>query len=290
MIAPLMRLSRLNSSGRSVVVLLACLAILLGAAGCANNANFDPTASWSADRLYAEAKDEMNSGNWGAAVKILEKLESRYPFGRYAQQAQIDTAFAHWKEGENGLALAAIDRFLKLYPNHENVDYVLYLKGLVNFNDRASLFTAITGEDMAERDPKAAREAFDSFKELLTRFPESKYAEDAGSRLNFLVNTLASNDVHVARFYMRRGATLAAVNRAQTVVKQYQEAPAIEEALAIMMVGYRQLGVQELSDDARRVLQRNFPQSPYLYTEYDPKIPGGIDSLRPSPWSKLKLW
>jgi len=290
MIAPLMRLSRLNSSGRSLLVLLACSVILLGAAGCANNANFDPTASWSADRLYAEAKDEMNSGNWGAAVKILEKLESRYPFGRYAQQAQIDTAFAHWKEGENGLALAAIDRFLKLYPNHENVDYVLYLKGLVNFNDRASLFTQITGEDMAERDPKAAREAFDSFKELLNRFPDSKYAEDAGSRLNFLINTLASNDVHVARFYMRRGATLAAVNRAQTVIKQYQEAPAIEEALAIMMVGYRQLGVQELSDDARRVLQRNFPQSPYLYTEYDPKIPGGLSGMRPSPWSKLKLW
>jgi outer membrane protein assembly factor BamD len=271
------------------------LAIVIGSAslvsGCATDSLArDETLNWSADRLYAEAKDEMNSGNWAAAVKMLEKLESRYPFGRYAQQAQIDTAYAHWKENEIGLSLAAIDRFLKLYPNHERVDYMLYLKGLVNFNDRSTLFTHITGEDLAERDPKAAREAFDSFKELLTRFPKSDYAEDAASRMNFLINTLASNDVHVARFYMRRGATLAAVNRAQNVVKSYQEAPALEEALAIMVVGYQQLGLDTLSQDARRVLQKNFPQSVYLTKPYDPKLRGGVESKSPSVWSKLKFW
>ena len=136
--------------------------------GCAADmAARDETINWTADRLYSEAKDEMSAGNWAQAITLLQKLESRYPFGRYAQQAQIDTAFAHWKDNELGLALAAVDRFLRLYPNHESVDYVLYLKGLINFNDRATLFTSVSGEDMAERDPKAAREAFDTFKELV---------------------------------------------------------------------------------------------------------------------------
>ncbi len=253
----------------------------------------DETLSWSADKLYAEAKDEIASGNWAAALKMLEKLESRYPFGRHAQQAQLDTAFVHWKEGENALALAAIDRFSKLYPNHERIDYVLYLKGLVNFNDRSNLMAYFTGEDLSERDPKAAREAFDSFKELITRFPNSPYADDASGRLTFLVNMLASSDVHVARFYYRRGATLAAVNRAQAVVKQYQEAPAIEEALAIMMNGYEQLGLSELSADARRVLQNNFPASVYLKSAYDPKGKKPVaakPTATPSAFSRLKFW
>lgn len=268
-----------------------CLGSVALVSGCSTDSLAkDPTLGWSADKLYAEAKDEMKSGNWAAAVKLLEKLESRYPFGRYAQQAQIDTAYAHWKESENALALAAIDRFLKLYPNHENVDYVLYLKGLINFNDRSTLFTKVTGEDLAERDPKAAREAFDTFKELVTRFPNSTYAEDASGRLNFLINTLASNEVYVARYYLRRGAVLAAVNRAQTVVRQYQEAPAIEEALAIMITGYKRLGLEDLSADARRVLEKNFPQSVYLQAEYDPKIKGGAASASPSIWSRLKFW
>lgn len=261
--------------------------------GCATDSLAkDETLGWSADRLYAEAKEEMAAGNWALAVKLLEKLESRYPFGRYAQQAQIDTAFSHWKEGENVLALAAIDRFMKLYPNHEKMDYVLYLKGLINFNDRSNLFTRFTGEDLAERDPKAAREAFDSFKELVTRYPNSSYAEDASGRLTFLINMLASNDVYVARYYYRRGALLAAVNRAQAVVKQYQEAPAIEEALAIMVSGYDRLGLGDLSADARRVLATNFPSSPYLGTAYNPDVKPVAKKSEPTPsaWSRLKFW
>lgn len=261
--------------------------------GCASDSLAkDETLGWSADRLYAEAKEEMSAGNWAAAVKLLEKLESRYPFGRYAQQAQIDTAYAHWKESENVLALAAIDRFIKLYPNHEKMDYVLYLKGLINFNDRSNLFARYTREDLAERDPKAAREAFDSFKELVTRFPNSSYAEDASGRLTFLINMLASNDVYVARYYYRRGAVLAAVNRAQAVVKQYQQAPAIEEALAIMVAGYDKLGINDLSADARRVLAANFPSSAYLEAAYDPNVKQVAKKSEPSSsvWSRLKFW
>jgi len=272
----------------SLVFLVGMSAIV---SGCASDSLArDPTLGWSADKLYAEAKEEMSAGNWAAAIKLLEKLESRYPFGRYAQQAQIDTAFAQWKDKDNAQALAAVDRFLKLYPNHDSVDYVLYLKGLINFNDRETLFTNVTGEDMAERDPKAAREAFDTFKELINRFPKSQYAEDATLRMNFLLNMLASNDVHVARFYMRRGATLAAVNRAQAVVKQYQETPATEEALAIMVAGYKQLAMDNLSADARRVLEKNFPNSIYLKVNYDPNIRGGTDAGKPSTWQKIKPW
>jgi outer membrane protein assembly factor BamD len=272
-------------------LLLLAVASPLVLTGCAGGGLAqDKTLGWSADQLYADAKDEMNSGNWATAITVLEKLESRYPFGRYAQQAQIDTAYARWKEGEPALALAAIDRFVKLYPNHENIDYVLYLKGLINFNDRSSLFTRYTGEDLSERDPKAAREAFDTFKELVTRFPESQYAGDASARMRYLLDMLASNDVHVARFYMRRGAMLAAVNRAQAVVKQYQDAPAVEEALAIMVAGYKQLGLDTLSDDARRVLQATYPDSVYLTSDYNPRVRGGVAKREGSMLSRLKFW
>ncbi|NBT76422.1 MAG: outer membrane protein assembly factor BamD [Betaproteobacteria bacterium] len=271
------------------------LAILLGLSGCASDpASRDETLNWTAEKLYAEAQDELSSGNYAKAIALLQKLESRYPFGRFAQQAQINTAYAHWKEGEMALALAAIDRFTRLYPNHENLDYVLYLKGLINVNDRATLFSAYTGEDFAERDPRAAREAFDTFKELVTRFPESKYAPDASARLQFLINLLAQNDVHVARYYLRRGAFLAAVNRAQQVTRQYQEAPAVEEALAQMVLGYDRLGLVDLRDDARRVLALNYPKSAYLKHGYDPKVLGGLPAdLRPDyrgMWSRFKFW
>ena len=275
---------------KSFTTALTALSITLALAGCAGTLARDPTLGWTADQLYADAKDEMSSGNWAQAITVLEKLESRYPFGRYAQQAQIDTAYARWKEGEPALALAAIDRFIKLYPNHENIDYVLYLKGLINFNDRSSLFTRYTGEDLAERDPKAAREAFDTFKELVTRFPESKYASDASARMRYLLDTLASNDVHVARYYLRRGAVLAAVNRAQAVVKQYQDTPAVEEALAIMVAGYKQLGLEDLSNDAKRVLQSTYPESVYLKAEYNPRIRGGVANREASTLSRLKFW
>ncbi|TAK91963.1 MAG: outer membrane protein assembly factor BamD [Burkholderiaceae bacterium] len=224
----------------------------------------DETAGWSASKLYAEAQDEMKSGNWDKAVSLLEKLEARYPFGRYAQQAQIETAYAQYKNGEQALALAAADRFIKLHPNHPSLDYVYYLKGLINFNDRVSFFSWLASQDMAERDPKAAHDAFDSFKELAERFPESKYTPDAIARMKYLVNALAASDVHVARYYYKRGAYLAAANRAQSAIAQYQQAPAIEEALYILVKSYDALGMTDLRDDANRVLVQNFPNSNFV--------------------------
>lgn len=227
----------------------------------------DETAGWSAQKLYSEAKDDLNSGNYERAIKLFETLEARYPYGRFAQQAQIEVAYAYYKDQEPISALAAADRFIKLHPNHPNVDYVYYLKGLVNFNDdlgilgKLSLLGLRDVQDMSERDPRAAREAFQAFKELVTRFPDSKYTPDALARMKYLVNALAAHEIHVARYYLKRNAWVAAANRATEVLKTYPEAPALEEALAIMVFSYDKLGLAKLRDDAQRVLKLNFPNS-----------------------------
>lgn len=241
------------------------LLVALVAGGCASlTAEKDETVGWSAQRLYGEAKDEMFSRNWEKAIKYLEKLEARFPYGRYAQQAQLDVAWAHWKYDEPAAAIAAVERFIKLHPNHEALDYAYYLKGLINFTENQGLFAILSDPDLAERDPKAAREAFAAFREVVTRFPGSKYAEDSAARMRYLVNSLARHEVHVARYYMKRGAYLAAANRAQAAVADYPQAPAAEEALFIMMKAYEALGIEDLRADAERVMRRNFPDSPYF--------------------------
>jgi outer membrane protein assembly factor BamD len=251
------------------------IAFVLVLSGCSalQSEPADETRTWSASKLYAEAQDELASGNYEKAIQHFEKLESRYPFGVYAQQAQMEVAYAHYRQGEPAQALAAVDRFIKLHPNHPNVDYMYYLRGLINFNDRVSLFNFFSKQDLSERDPKAAREAFDSFKQLVDRFPNSIYADDARARLNYLVNAMALYEVHVANYYYRRGAYLAAVNRAQTVVRDYGNAPAVEEALFIMVRSYDALGMPELRNDAERVFKQNFPNSAFLKGEWQQSKP-----------------
>lgn len=245
------------------VILTVSLALFLNGCGLLPEV-IDPTRGWSAARLYAEAKAELGSASYESAIKLYEKLESRYPYGRFAQQAQIETAYAYYKSGEPGSAIAAADRFIKLHPNHPSVDYMYYLKGLANFNEDLGILGLISNQDMSERDPKAARDAFDAFKELVQRFPNSKYTPDAIARMNYLVNALASHEVHVARYYMKRGAYVAAVNRAQYALKTYPQAPANEEGLLIMVKAYDALGLKQPRDDAERVMMKNFPHSVYL--------------------------
>ena len=231
-------------------------------AGCGSMpAQIDETAGWSAGKLYGEAKDAQADGNWDKAAKMLEKLEARFPYGRYAQQAQLEMGYVYWKNNEPGSALAACDRFIKLHPSHPAVDYAYYLKGLVNFNEDLGLTAYVSTQDPTERDPKAAREAFDAFKELVTRFPNSKYTPDAKLRMNYLINAMASLEVHVARYYVKRGAYIAAANRAQFAIMTYPQAPAIEEAMFIMVTAYDKMGMTDLRDDADRVMKKNFPTS-----------------------------
>ncbi|HLS85308.1 MAG TPA: outer membrane protein assembly factor BamD [Burkholderiales bacterium] len=257
---------------------LAVVLLLAAAAGCASVGKEDETIGWSAQRLYGEAKDAMAAKDWPQAIRYFEKLEARYPYGRYAQQAQLEVAYAHWKDGERANAVAAIDRFIKLYPNHPNVDYAYYLKGLINFNELSGFLTWLTSPDMTDRDPKATREAFDAFQEVVTRFPDSRYAADAAARMRYLVNALASHEVHVARYYMKRGAFLAAANRAQYAVEHYPQSPAVEEAVFILVKAYDALGMEDLRDAADRVMRKNFPQSEYLK-------PGG--PKRDVPWWRI---
>ena len=199
---------------------LAGLALAFALTGCGLLPDkVDETKDWSAAKLYSEARDELNTGNYEKAIQYFEKLESRYPFGTYAQQAQMEIAYAYYRQGEQPQALAAVERFIKLHPNHPNVDYMYYLRGLINFNDRLGLFDFIAKQDPSERDPKAAREAFDSFKQLAERFPNSIYTKDAISRMKYLVDAMAQYEVHVASYYYRRGAYLAAANRSQIAVK-----------------------------------------------------------------------
>jgi len=252
----------MRSSVLSLLIAVAAAALLAACGTTGDQA--DETAGWSAERLYGEARDAFNSKDWTKAVKYLEKLEARYPYGRYAQQAQIEIAYAQWKTGERAASIAAADRFIKLYPNHANVDYAYYLKGLVNFAEKEGLLVSFADSDMSERDPKIAHEAYDAFKEVVTRFPESKYAADSAARMRYLINSLAQHDVHVARYYLRRGAYLAAANRAQHAVLTYPNAPATEEALFIMINAYDRLELADLRDAAGRVMRKNFPDSPYF--------------------------
>lgn len=232
-------------------------------AGCASTEK-DQTADWNADQLYADAREELDAGNWASAVKSLQRLESRYPFGSYAQQAQLDIAWAHYKEGERGEALAAIERFIRLHPANEQLDYAYYLKGLINFSGRESLLSRWAGQDSSERDLHASRESYEAFQQVVSRFPASRYRQDSLARMRALVNSMASGEVHVARFYYSRGAFVASANRAQGVLSQYQGTPAAEEALFILARSYDQLNLHGLRDDAIRVLDRTYPDSPFL--------------------------
>jgi outer membrane protein assembly factor BamD len=249
---------------------LAVLVISLGLSGCAWLPEVqEETSGWSAQRLYSTAKEELNEENFERAIKLYETLEARYPYGRYAQQAQLEIAYAYYKDNEPISAIAACDRFIKLHPNHPNVDYAYYLKGLANFNEDLGLLGKLSflgvreSQDMTERDPKAARDSFVAFKDLVTRFPDSKYAEDAQARMKYLVNAIAANEIHVAKYYLKREAYVAAANRAKSVVANYPQTPSIEEALAIMVVAYDKLGIDDLRDDALRVLKLNYPDSKY---------------------------
>jgi outer membrane protein assembly factor BamD len=239
--------------------------VLLGTSACSLlPEKTDETQNWSVTKLYAEARDEMNGQHYEAAIKLFEKLESNYPFGTYAAQAQMEIAYAHYKTQDQAQALAAVERFIKLHPNHPNVDYMYYLRGLVNFNDQVGFLGNLYSQDPTERDPKATREAFTAFKALVDKFPNSVYAEDSIARMKYLVNAMAQYEVHVAKYYYRRGAYLASLNRSMDAVKDYTDAPAIEEALYMMVLNYDKMNMPELRDDARRVFVKSFPNSRFL--------------------------
>ena len=247
------------------IVPAALLALLIAIGGCGLLPDQkDETGNWPVERIYNTGREAMNEGNYLRAIKMFETLEARFPYGPYAQQSLLQLAYSNYKMGEMSSAVSAADRFIKQYPNHVNVDYAYYVKGLSNFNEDFGFLTFLASQDLSERDPKTLKESYLAFRDLVAKFPESRYAGDSSSRMKFLVNALASGEVHVARYYYNRGAFVAAASRAQSAMVTYPTAPIVEEALGIMMNSYERLRLNDLRDDAKRVLEKNFPNSTYL--------------------------
>ncbi len=270
-----------------IIRLLSLLALLLTLSACAMfSEQEDKTKDWSAQKLYTEASDAINEGDYEAAVKYLEKLESRYPFGRYSLQAQLDIAYAYYKAEEPESAIAAANRFIKLNPTNPYVDYAYYLKGLVNFNRSYGFLERYMPIDASQRDPGASLDAFKDFTELVEKFPSSQYAEDARRRLIYLRNNLAYFEINVAHYYMRRGAFPAAVNRCNQVVEKYPRTPAVKDALEIMIDAYTKMGLEDLAKDAQRVLTLNEEQGTFAPMEVEPPAPASISR---KVWDTLEL-
>ncbi len=266
-------------SAKLSVVSVLLLTAAAWLAGCSTKP-IDPTAKMTPEEIHAQAREEIFNLQYAKGIELLEKLEGRAAGTPLAQQAQIEKAHAHYKNEEPAQAVATLDRFMRLHPASPAIDYALYLKGMVSFNEDLGLFSRITRQDLSERDQQAAKESFVAFKELVTRFPESKYTPDARARMTYIVNSLARYEVHVARYYYSRGAYLAAINRAQQAIADYRDAPALEEALYIMLRSFDALQLPQLRDDARRVLATNYPNSPYLSGR-------DVGLLKQDPWWKL---
>lgn len=259
--------------------IFALVALILSACAWTGDPK-DKTKDWSVDKLYSEAAEQLASGGYAKAIEYYTKLEARYPFGRYAMQAQLDVAYAHYKAEEPEAAIAAADRFIKLYPQHPYVDYAYYLKGIVNYNRSIGFLDRYIPSDWSQRDPGSALDAFQDFAELVRLFPDSKYSADARQRMVFLRNNLAKNEIHVARYYMKRQAYIAAANRCNYVLKHYQRTSAVKDALEILIDAYRRLGEDKLAADAERILTLNEQAGRLLE---DKPAPGEISLGR-------KLW
>jgi len=246
---------------RSVPVVFA-LCIL---AGCGYEPPKPGSTAKDPQSAYAEAKTLLDSGSYESAITGYEQLEARFPYGRYAQQGQLDTAYAHYRLRETESTIADCDRFIRLHPNHPNVDYAYYLKALAYENAKSDdWFEFLPQQPLSERDATAVANAFQTFKLIVTRYPRSRYAAEAHTHMETLLEALATNELNAARYYLRRRAPLAAANRAQNVVVKYGTSKSTEDALGIMIEAYTVLKLDTLKADAERVLRENFPNSRYL--------------------------
>lgn len=241
------------------------LFVLTALSGCStfNTAPLpEPEENWSVERLYSEAKKSLDGEDYTTAVKYYSSLEARFPFGEYAQQSLLDSAYAHYKNDEPETALATIDRFIRVYSLNPNLDYAIYLRGLINFTRDEGIIEKYLPRDETQRDPGAAKFALQDFTNLINRYPASQYSEDASQRIVYLRNRLSQHEVNVAHFYLRRGSYIAALNRGKYVIENYQRTPAMPEALLLTAKAYKILELDDLSEDTLRVLETNFPEYP----------------------------
>ncbi len=242
---------------------LACVSTLMVLAACSSSPDEqDPVLKNAGPQaLYDRAKEQLTTGNYNAAVQTLSALDSRYPFGPLSHQVQLDLIFAYYKTGNAEQAIATIDRFIRLNPNHSDVDFALHMRGLVNLDADKNLFQEFFNIDRADRDTSRARQAFDDFRTLIQKFPDSRYAADAKLRMLAIKDRLAKHELSIAKYYMKRQAWVAAANRGQYVVETYPDTPHVKEALLIMIECYDQLNMQELKQNATATLLLNYPNA-----------------------------
>ena len=259
---------------------LMLVTLLLGAllSGCGSK-DRRPDERITAVELYENAKNAMRSGSYARAISGYRFLQSRFPFGRYTEQAQLELAYCYHKNFEPDLAITTLDRFIKTYPTHPSVDYAYYLRGLTNFSRDRGFFSRILPGDYNDRDQTFSQESFRSFDQLIRRFPDSDYAEDTRQRMLVLRASMAAHDLGVAEYYLRRGVSVAAANRAKHIIETYQESPQTGSALAVLAQAYDQLQLDDLSNDAFRVLEMNYPQHPYVTGRYEKE--GWLERLWP---------
>ncbi|WP_193072168.1 outer membrane protein assembly factor BamD [Pseudomonas sp. FME51] len=233
-------------------------------AACSSNKATVLDESLSESELYVLAQKNLDANNYGMAIDSLRALESRYPFGRFAEQAQLELIYAYYQNMELEAAKSSADRFIRLHPQHPNVDYAYYLRGMTSFTRDRGLFERFLPLDMTRRDPGAARDSFNEFAQLVSRYPDSRYAPDARQRMVYLRNLLAAYDAHVGHYYLKRGAYVAAVNRGRYIVENFQQTPSVGDGLALMVEGYQRLAMDELANNALLTLQTNYPEHPSL--------------------------
>ncbi|MDO6475064.1 outer membrane protein assembly factor BamD [Alteromonas sp. 1_MG-2023] len=241
--------------------------VMISVTGCSSSDDSEQRAALAnmgSQQMYDNAKRNMQNGNFGAASTALSELDSRYPFGPLSNQVQLDLIYSYYKSGKIDETLATIDRFIRLNPNHSDVDYAFYMRGLTNMEADTNMFQQLMQIDRSDRDPSKSREAFTDFRRLIQQYPDSKYAADAKKRMVFIKERLAKYEIAIARFYMRREAFVAAANRGRYVLENYSNTDQVQEALEIMVSSYDQLGLTELKENAMQTLRLNFPDSDFI--------------------------
>ncbi|MHC8865446.1 outer membrane protein assembly factor BamD [Arenicellales bacterium IMCC57338] len=238
--------------------------IILIGSGCSILEVADETANWTVEDFMNEGQAQMADSAWSGAIATYRQMLGRFPYGRYAEQAQLDIAYAYLKNSEPALAASSADQFIRMHPTHPNVDYAYYLKGLSLFEPPDGWLDVISGVNPANNDIRPVQEAFSVYQSLISRFPDSRYAPEARKRLIYIINVLAAHEAEVAQYYYAMGADVAAVNRARFILETYQNSSSVEDALGVMMLAYKRMGLVELYDDTSRLLELNFPESRYL--------------------------
>ncbi|MBD3671056.1 MAG: outer membrane protein assembly factor BamD [Gammaproteobacteria bacterium] len=242
---------------------LLLIVVVLGSTACASIEENDPS-NWGAARYYEEAQKALKQNNYETAIQYLESLEGQFPYDRHAEQARLDLAYVYYLHGETESAIAAADRFIKTHPLHDKVDYAYYLRGLALFDDKRKFLYETFNQDPTHRNAEGARQSFLYFAELVRKYPDSEYSKDARQRMIHLRNRLAAYEVYVANFYLERDAFVAAANRGKYVVENFENTPAVADALVVLVKAYRKMGMDDLANDSMRVLTLNYPQHPEL--------------------------